>query len=219
MIEQDLDFKQKSIDLIQRLKSERYGDFSIPLLALPGFVLRPATFDMVTDSAIKILAQWRMENMSGYTKVFQVTLEGTRKWLELGVLKRPDRIMFMVEDAEGRSVGHLGLSSFDFAARTFEIDNIVKGDKQAPAGLFFHACDSLIQWASHKLSPVAVKLRVLNENSRALALYHRLQFQPESLIPLKKIVTEDATEWVECTSPQDPIDRFFILMSKKIHDN
>jgi RimJ/RimL family protein N-acetyltransferase len=177
--------------------------------------LAPFTAAMVTDDAlIEALTRWRAENISGFTRLFRPTFEGTRAWSRSQLIERSDRILFLVRNADGHLVGHVGLSSFDFDAGTCEIDNVVRGERTAPPGTMAEAVAAVLDWAHLNLGPAEIRLRTLAENTRALALYHRLGFVPLSLIPLRRVAADDATEWVEAES-NDHIDKFFVLMAHR----
>jgi RimJ/RimL family protein N-acetyltransferase len=180
-----------------------------------GMTLAPFTAEMVSDDAsIAVLLRWRAENIAGFTKLFIPTFEGTRAWSRSQLIERPDRILFLVLDSKGQPVGHIGLSSFDFKAGTCEVDNVVRGEAAAAPGLMTDAVATLLDWTYRTLRPVEIRLRTLADNTRALALYHRLDFVPLSLIPLKKMMLDDVTEWVEAGS-SDHIDKFFVLMAHR----
>ena len=190
---------------------------ALPLPSVSGGHVRlaPFTAGMVADDAlIEALTRWRAENISGFTKLFRPTFEGTRAWSRSQLIERADRILFLVLSADGRPVGHVGLSSFDFDAGTCEIDNVVRGERTAPPGTMAQAVGAVLDWAYRNLEPAEIRLRTLAENTRALALYHRLGFVPVSLIPLRRVTADDVTEWLE-TERDDRIDKFFVLMAHR----
>jgi RimJ/RimL family protein N-acetyltransferase len=180
-------------------------------LDLPGWRLRPVTASCQESETLSRFTRWRAENIEGFTEHFTPTDERTASWLAKGVLERSDRMLFEIVSAEGSSVGHVGLSSFDFERSTCELDNIVRGERSAPKGLMSQACQRLIDWTSSTLRPRAIELRVLHDNIRALALYHRLGFQPVELIPLHESRGEATICW-EPAQAEESVDRFFLRM-------
>jgi RimJ/RimL family protein N-acetyltransferase len=200
---------------LTEIKAAPFASLRLRSVRAEGMTLTPFTADMVSnDALIAVLSRWRTENIAGFTKLFRPTFEGTRAWSRSQLIERPDRILFLVLDSEALPVGHVGLSSFDFKAGTCEVDNVVRGEAAAVPGLMTDAVATVLDWTYHTLRPVEIRLRTLADNTRALALYHRLDFVALSLIPLQKVMMDDATEWVE-TGSSGHIDKFFVLMAHR----
>ncbi|MGJ4945770.1 GNAT family N-acetyltransferase [Bradyrhizobium sp. HKCCYLS1011] len=209
------DWRKEVCERFSALKAAPFSALRLPSVQGTGVTLAPFTADKVADDAlIALLTRWRTENIGGFTKLFRPTFDGTRAWSRSQLIERPDRILFLVVDSDSRPVGHLGLSSFDFEAGTCEIDNVVRGEATAPAGVMTDALATLLDWTYRGLGPAQIRLRTLADNARALALYHRLDFVPLSLIALEKVVSGETTEWIE-TGKSGHIDRFFVLMAHR----
>ncbi len=204
-------FEERSVNIIEELKKSKYGENRIPIQDSQYFML-PISYDCCDNKdLIKKLANWRKASQHAFTKIFNITFEGTARWLNKGVLERRDRILFLVVDNKNQFLGHIGISSFDFENESCEIDNVVKKPSVNIKALFYNTSKSLIQWIQKNIEPKSINLRVLHDNTKALALYHRLNFIPTKFIPLQKIESENKVEWVDSKSSQ--IDRFFILMT------
>jgi RimJ/RimL family protein N-acetyltransferase len=207
-------FERRVVDAFAKLKSGAFGsqiisgrgraDLSIELYAFSSDQLE-------NEETIRLLADWRAANIGGFTKVFPVTFETTRSWSKSQLIERSDRILFFLREPGGPLVGHVGLSSFNFTAGTCEIDNIVRGKANATGGIMQASIEILMDWLYTELVPGEVQLRVLNDNSRALALYHRLDFEPFLLQPLKRHVGDDFVEWIPAIGT-DSFDRFLVAM-------
>ena len=48
------------------------------------------------EEYINMLSEWRSTNWQAYPTVFNVTKEGTKKWVKEQLIEREDRILFMV---------------------------------------------------------------------------------------------------------------------------
>lgn len=208
--------EQSVTETFRQMKRQPFGLEA--LRSLPGIspapLLRPFTVDCLgDDDKISLMSRWRAENSQAFPRLFSVTDARTRFWADRLLLKRSDRMLFFV-DVAGRLVGHVGLSSFDFSHGTCEIDNIVRGEADAPPGVMRIAVHTLMEWTYATLGVREIKLRVMHENTRALALYHGLGFVPEALLPLKKVDHADSgeTEWQPST-PGERIDRFYLVMT------
>lgn len=207
-------FQKHVVKVFSTLKSLPFGQGVIhgPDEERPRISLVPFTAECAEDDAhIATLACWRRQNQHGFPRIFTITEEGTRLWARKLLIDRSDRILFYVRTADGQDIGHVGLSSFDFDLRSCEIDNIVRGGTGVAPGAMVAAVRLLIKWTSENIAPGSLELRVLHDNIEALALYHRIGFQPIALIPLKKVEKQDVVEWVEA-DPGDHIDRFFLRM-------
>jgi len=207
-------WRQKVVDTFAVLKEAPYGAVTIDRkhAGLP-VILRPVTADSIqTDEIIELLYRWRRENIHSFLKIFEPTFEGTRLWADRLLIQREDRMLFLVENGSGRQAGHVGLSTFDYNAGTCEIDNIVRGDRDAAPGIIQAAIHALLDWTYENLAPREIQLRTLNDNVKALALYHRLGFVPFRMEPLCRTEIDGVLEWVPTDCSDARIDRFYLAM-------
>ena len=178
-----------------------------------GVYITPVTLDAYCDELIQNLSRWRSNNQHGFVKKFNITIEGTKTWLDLAVQKRKDRLLFLVFDCNEKVIGHLGVSSFDFLNKTCEIDNVVRGEISLLRGVMLSASQTLIKWINQFIKPSKIYIRVLNDNTAALSLYHRLGFVPFQLEALERVEYDEVIEWLPVTN--GVIDRFFLKMELK----
>jgi RimJ/RimL family protein N-acetyltransferase len=207
------EFESRVVQTFDSLKSGAFGS-SIGVAETSGVAveLLPFTRDQLdTPELIRLLATWRQANIAGFTKAFHVTTAGTHAWSRSQLIERRDRICFLLRQPGGALLGHVGLSSFDFAAGTCEIDNIVRGESNAPKGIMQSSLIQLLYWTYKNIQPLEIGLQTLNDNTRALALYHRIDFVPFALYPLTRVEGSDFIEWIPA-GPADRFDRFMIAM-------
>lgn len=161
-----------------------------------AFQLIPLTQKSVDDKkVIALLANWRGQVQAWFPSQFTVTKEGTKTWLQKGVIENPDRLLFMIE-VDDEYIGHVGLYRFDFDNKTVDIDNIVRGVNKYP-GIMFSAIKTMMQWAREVLGVQGFTLITHSDNIPAVSLYNKLGFVEEKRIPLKKERFENRTEWIE----------------------
>lgn len=206
-------YRDKVLEIIRRLKlGEEMGPAALP--AHPLLSLKPVTWnDAERPEAVRTLAEWRKKANSFFPAQFPVTKEGTHRWLMHSTLEVPDRLLLWAVSAEGRRTGHLGLFRFDFAERTVELDNVVRGVEGAAPGLMQAAVDSLLTWTFETLAVEAVYLRVLSDNDRALRLYQRCGFQETMRMPLVREQEGEVVRWVEAKPDhRQPVTRYFVTM-------
>jgi len=122
------------------------------------------------------LSQWRRENAFAFPSRFEVTDDGTRRWMSQCLLEVPDRILFLVYDRFGHVIGHLGYANCDNDEGLMEIDNVVLGEKHSQKGIMSSAMNAVLKWARTTLWPEGFYLRVLSSNEHAIRFYKRLGF-------------------------------------------
>lgn len=181
-------FRQAVVSVFKRMKRKDPAD---PLALLPirdrggalkGW-LRPITMDWreTLPGISALLCRWRNENQEALSAApFTATEESTTCWLDQQVLGREDRLLFLITGLAGEPVGHIGLSSFDFAKKFCEVDAVLRGEKQGHPGIMAQALHTMTDWALRELKLQSIGLRVLHGNNRAIAFYLRNGFIPEA---------------------------------------
>lgn len=162
-----------------------------PCLCIPvGFpveaVLRPVatTAGRINADDVDVLTEWRNRFVSSFLTEFVATEARTEKWLTDVVGPDPARILFMLDDALGATVGYLGLAFIDWNELTGEADAIVRGAETAP-GVMARAMFTLLDWAHGQLGLKSVGARVRSDNP---ALSFFLKFATETKrVPLRAI--------------------------------
>lgn len=189
------------------------GARGIPLPGGSGNLAPLGAADLLDPESIALLARWREQAADAYLVRSPVTPEGTRAWLERAVLGAPDRVLFWVTDPSGRRVGHLGLFRHDARTRTIELDNVVRGESDGPAGIMSKATAALCRWCLARPDIDAVCLRVFSDNERALRLYRRAGFAETMRRPLVRRETENGWRWEEAPElHREPVARHFVTM-------
>lgn len=159
---------------------------AIPFKNPDGYLLPVSKIHIKDNGLIEKLSQWREENSFAYPTQFPITFEGTKNWLQGKLLDVPDRILFLVCNEFGETVGHLGFASCLNDQKIMEIDNVIRGDKKMSPGIMSAAMKALLIWAQKELSPSQIFLRVFEDNNKAIKYYEKMGFVKEKLIPLRK---------------------------------
>ena len=210
-------FEERVRTVFAELKSlKRYDQLinaSIPLDGDSGYLVCVSEFHINDDVVISLLSKWREEATTFHSK-FEVTHEGTRKWLRSLLLDIPDKILFLVLDRYGRPVGHLGFAGACNPERIFELDNVIRGEHGCAPGIMEKATIALFQWARDTFSPRKFFLRTLDDNSHAINFYSKLGFREQDKQPLRRINHEAGFNHVPVESGDNELpDKFFIGMS------
>jgi len=204
-------FKINALKVIDIEK--RYDKQLIREYVKEGVVLSPITKnDLKNDKKITLLKVWRKKNIDAFPASSEITQEGTYQWLRNLVLDREDRLMFFVKDIFGETIGHVGISSFDYVNKTCEVDNIVRGRISLQKNAMMYAMQGLLCWIEENISPEFIYLRVFNDNTSAINLYDKLGFQLDALHRIKKV--ENINKLKDLSSAKE-VERFFVSMRIK----
>ena len=149
----------------------------------------------LNEDDVARLTEWRNRFVRSFLTEFPATPERTARWLAEIVGPTDTQILFMVDDAEGRTFGYLGLVAIDWASGAFEVDAIVRG-ADAPRGLMSVALRTLMRWAQGQLGLREARVRVLSDNT-ALEFYRKLGFHEVRQVPLRRIEEPGMVRWVE----------------------
>jgi RimJ/RimL family protein N-acetyltransferase len=159
-------------------------------------VLRPVatTAGRLNANDVRVLTEWRNRFVSSFLTEFKATEARTEQWLTDVVGPDPTRILFMLDDARGETVGYLGLAFIDWEKLTGEADAIVRGAETAP-GVMARAMFTLLDWARGQLGLKSVGARVRSDNP---ALRFFLKFAKQTKrVPLRAVEEPDMIRWVE----------------------
>jgi hypothetical protein len=196
-------------------KIARFDELVSRSIALPqgrGYLACVCELHTDDGQTIERLAKWR-EHATTFHSKFKVTFEGTRSWLRSLLLDVPDRILFLVLNRHGSSVGHLGFANALNDASLIELDNVVRGVPAAEPGIMSVSTLALMNWARQHVKPAGFYLRTLESNTHAIAFYSRLGFKTESKEPLRRIEAVDGYNHVPIEHGDErPADDYFVRM-------
>lgn len=141
----------------------------------------------------KLFAKWRNENSTMSLESFYATDHSTKKWLDTSIIEKEDRILFIIITNDGKKVGHIGFSSFSYDEKSCEIDAVLRGEKLGNKGIMSFALNSLIHWGINHLMLEKIRLRVRNDNDRAIRFYFKNNFNQ---MPIDLEITDESNS--EC---------------------
>jgi RimJ/RimL family protein N-acetyltransferase len=156
--------------------------------------LRPVRLP-ICESDVQLITKWRNEHRQSFFTWFTATEDRTRKWLYEKIIPTEDRILFMIE-AQARVFGHIGLTNFDFSAKSCEIDNVLRGRGNMARGGMTLALRGILVWL-RTLHMDSAHLRVFSDNMPAINLYNRCGFVIVKDVPMIRIDDTTSIRWVE----------------------
>ncbi|MCP9808659.1 aminotransferase class I/II-fold pyridoxal phosphate-dependent enzyme [Cyanobium sp. HWJ4-Hawea] len=179
VIEERLEFisflKNNPTKIVAGIKS--ISAVSLSLIPIGEYILG----DLET---IDLLAKWRNINVRAYPTRFEATRASTQKWLQQQLASSPNKILFLVTNAQGSVVGHMGLASIDNSAHILELDNISRFSEDLPPNTFSKCLKALLDWAKISMYVEGFSLRVFSTNSRAIRFYQKNKFIETRSIPM-----------------------------------
>ena len=180
-------------EILSALKSGSVASSPIDVFDDGGKVvgrLVPLTWDSGSDlGLLEDLCRWRSSAKNGFLTVFEPSVEKTRSYLTGFSLPDPDRILYLIEDADGRRVGNIGLCNV--TADAAELDNVVRGEVSPVRGFMRLAISSLLKFAFDRLGVSRVYLNVLSNNQSAVDSYLKAGFVTVGRTTLTRIDTAD----------------------------
>lgn len=186
-------------ELLQVLKANAQANppcLSIPVGLPVEAVLRPVATvaGRLNGDDVRVLTEWRNRFVKSFLTQFEATENRTEKWLTDVVGPDPTRILFMLDDAQGHTVGYLGLAFIEWEQQTGEADAIVRGAEVAP-GVMAKALFTLLDWAYQQLGLNSLGARVRSDNP-ALPFFLKISTETRR-VPLRRIEEPGMIRWVE----------------------
>ena len=185
--------------LIQSLKATSTAGqpcLSLPVGSPVEGVLRPVAMvaGKLNQNDVRVLTEWRNRFVKSFLTEFEATEARTATWLTDVVGPDPTRILFMLDDAQGQTVGYLGLAFIDWEQGIGEADAIVRGAEVAP-GVMAKALFTLLGWGYEQLGLETIGARVRSDNP-SLRFFLKIG-QELKRVPLRQIEEPDMVRWVE----------------------
>jgi len=150
---------------------------SIPVINNKEYCLIPISNIHSHDiEIINKLKNWRNKYSHTFLPSKKTNFKNTKKWLLKNVLKKKDKILFLLVKNRGTLIGHIGFANCLNKDFTFEIDNVLKGEKDQNKKIFSLALKSLIKWANNTFCIDNITLKVLKNNTRAIKFYEKNNF-------------------------------------------
>ena len=160
-------------------------------------VMRPVatTPGSINAADVRVLTEWRNRFVTSFMTEFEANDARTERWLIEVVGPETERILFMLDDLSGRTIGYLGIAFIDWENRTGEADAFVRGVDDMP-GIMKKAALTLFRWAHHELGlTTAITARIRWDNP-SLPFFLRLSTENRR-VALRAIDEPDMRRWVE----------------------
>lgn len=189
----------KGRDLLKSLKA---AASSQPCLGIPvgtpiKAFLRPVVTQNVDEHSedVACLTEWRNRYVGAFLTEFKANPRRTARWLRENIANDDSRILFMIDDTDGKTFGYVGLAYINWSAASGEADSVVRGT-DAPPGLMTEILKTLLIWARGQLGLQTIGVRVRSDNP-ALSFYQKFGFEELKRVALRKTSEDEMVKWVE----------------------
>lgn len=191
-----------------------------PCLSLPvgspvEALLRPVSTapGKLNENDVRVLTEWRNRFVKSFLTEFEATEARTATWLTDVIGPDPTRILFMLDDAHGQTVGYLGLGFIDWEQGVGEADAIVRGAEVAP-GVMAKALFTLLGWGYEQLGLETIGARVRSDNP-SLRFFLKIGRELKR-VPLRRIDEPAMVRWVEDeTLVTSPASLVYLIFDRK----
>lgn len=208
-----------TIEILNFYKRKRAKDtlILVPILDSAentvGF-LRPVTADFNTTipDCVELLDRWRADNPTLSPSRFPITHERTRRWIRDAIIDNDKRILFMLQELDGRRIGHIGFTNIDAGRRSAEVDMVLRGEQTNIPGFMRNAMSALIRWGKQELLLEHIDLVVLPDNEHVISFYHRCGFRDDGIVPLIRVEENNEISWVRCKETAAAPEFYFLHM-------
>lgn len=176
---------------------------------------KPCSLRMVdtSDETINLLSKWRKGNWDGFDSKFNVTFNGTKKWLDEQILKNSERALFLII-YDGRKIGQWGMSGYDPTENSVWVIDLIRGEKNVAPGIMTIIDKIYFKWIFDTFKLSKIKLKVFSDNFRTINLHSKTCMNMVDIIPFKRTYTDDGWKWEtkELKSDTEYGERYFIIM-------
>lgn len=181
--------------------------------------LSPVTLAHCLDTElVRTVTRWRDENRNSFYSQRSPTFGSTASWMRSQLVERNDRLMFLIEDADGHCIGHCGLTNLDKGTFAAELDGILQGVRTKPRNLVYLAEKTLIGWCFHTLGLQQLTVQILGFNRSSIQLFSRLGFQLSGKIGLRKVEDDGFITYVPDPAANDETALELTLRSSDWND-
>lgn len=182
---------------LKKLETGHLNSFFIPIKKYNGSIigrLTPISKEMASESSvIERLAKWRQQYMKYFLTQFVASNERTYLWLNNFVIPDDTRILFLIQDEEGKLIGNFG--TCNIGENEAELDNLIRGERGGDPKLIFFAEISLMDWLYQSLGVEDIYLHAFSNNSKTINLHTSVGFEKSQTYQLVKIETNQEIKY------------------------
>jgi hypothetical protein len=197
---------------------KRNPEAKIPVGDPAEAVMRPVATvaGSIKPNDVRVLTEWRNRFVTSFLTEFEATDARTERWLIDVVGPDSNRILFMLDDLNGRTIGYLGIAFIDWEERTGEADAFVRGVDDMP-GIMKKAALALFGWAHRELGLTTAMTARIRWDNPSLPFFLKISTENRR-VPLRATEEPDMRRWVEDESlPSSPAGLVYITFHRHLY--
>lgn len=199
------------VSILKSLPSSKSLSLVIPigdpviayLRPIPTLNIRP------DDDDINLLTLWRNKYVNSFLTIFVANNTQTYNWLRNYVHNNNGKVLFMIDDIDRKTLGHVGLGFIDWKRKYGEADAIVNGG-DAPRGLMKKALLTMLLWAKNVLCLEILAVRVRSDNE-AIHFYKKVGFIEKKRVLISPVIDGDEINWIETPEFENKVDSVYLV--------
>lgn len=155
--------------------------------------LQPLTMEHLgSEYIIKMLTDWRNQNMENFLTQFIATPQRTRQWMQDVLFQVRGQMLFLVY-AQNNLIGHFGFKNL--TSKSVLLDNAIRGERIGHPKLFVFAGKALVRWLQVNALVKTVYGEVMTNNIASIMMNKQIGFSGWKRHPLLKVVSGIETCW------------------------
>ena len=156
-------------------------------------VLQPLTMEHLgSEYIIKMLTDWRNQNMENFLTQFIATPERTRQWMQDVLFQARGQMLFLVY-AQNNLIGHFGFKNL--TSQSVLLDNVIRGERIGHPKVFVFAGKALVRWLQVTALVKTIYGEVMTNNITSIMMNKQIGFSGWKRHPLVKVVSGIETCW------------------------
>ncbi len=141
-------------------------------------------FRSIKKSDLKTLQKWRnsTEIWPFNTQYVLLNMKNQKQWYEQNIQKKSDRIMFLITNKLGESIGICGLIHVNSKDNNASVAIIVGEKKYHNKGLGTEILELLVSYGFNKIKLHKIDAEVFEYNENSLHLFKKMNFKQEAIV-------------------------------------
>jgi hypothetical protein len=184
--------------LIQKIKifNEQGQTTDLPITNSEGELLGHAIaidrWNYSDPELVKKLTEWRNRFNHAFATQFTPTETRTLDWLSKSTLSDWSRLLFKLTLINDQLVGHLGFRNVN--DQSFEMDNLVKGERGGGPNFAHYAVLALLNWGFRNLKGYRAFSNVLQDNHKVILLDYGIGFTDHNHPPIESSASSPSAD-------------------------
>lgn len=176
----------KILQKIKFLKKKQIKSYSLQVSGFKNYFMTPClSCDCNNKKLLNFFLKLRRKYSHAFIKNKNISLKSTKTWYKKNLIKKKNKILFVVKNNYGKYVGHLGFNNYK--NNSIEIDNVIIDNPNKKKNLARNCLHALMKFGKKKLKVKYFYLKVVNTNYKAINFYFKNNFYISNIVKIKSI--------------------------------